>query len=424
MGKQNRIAAGVCLLITAMAVLFLSEVKTVQAASASVSIESDMEEVTVGEEITISIHIKADAKIGYVEAYLDYDDSVLEYLTGDEGIAGGNGVIKLYASLSDAKKSKQYAMTFRGKKKGSCILSFSEDPSVFEADTEDAMSVSYEDLSLQVKKAIVLSKNTKLISLRVSPGEMEPSFSKTLREYKVYVGADVDRIMVSAEPEEEAAVVTVSGDQGLVTGENLVTVTVTAPSGRKRRYKIYVQKSGVEEEQPEEQPKEPPKKEPEEESETFKIREKNGKITLKNKTSYTLVDLEDSALIPSGYVRTKLILYGISVTAYTLENDLENDFILLYAKTKGNEPTFYQYDRDEKTIQRFSGNLDSSEVTKIVVGDKTADMTTDDYNARVEKLSRIVGICAALAVLFALGMLSFAIRYFSSKAGRQDEIMR
>jgi len=396
--------------------------KHAEAASATVTITTEMESIAVGEELKVSLQVEADSGIGYVEAYLDYDKSMLEYITGAEGVSGGNGILKLYDIPDKKKKKRSYSITFRAKKKGNCILAFSEDPSVFEYETEDVMSVSYEDLSVRIDKAVVLSNNTKLISLRVSPGEMEPSFTKKNREYKVYVGADTDRVMVSAEPEEPEATVEVSGNEGLVTGENLVSVMVTAPSGKKRRYKIYVQKSSLEQKvkEPEKQkPKKSTKNQPS--TDDFKIKEKNGKIILKNKTSYTLVDLEDSSLIPSGYVRTKLILYGISVTAYTLEEDLENNFILMYAKAKGGSPQFYQYDREEKTMQRFNGSVSSSEITKVVVGDKTDKTTVDDYNSKIKQLSVIVGICASLVVLFALGMISLAIKFFSAKTGKKKD---
>ena len=149
--------------------------------------------------------------------------------------------------------------------------------------------------------------------------------------------------------------------------------------------------------------------------------QKNGNTIIKNKISYTLVPLEDSSLIPGGYVKTKLILYGVSVTAYTMEKDLENDFILMYAKKGDGEPQFYQYDRKEKTLQRFQ--LDEDE-TKVVVGGGTEALSSDEYNEKVQKLSIVVGVSAALAVLFALGMLSFAIKYYSARAGKTNDIYR
>lgn len=401
----------------------------VQAASASVSFSAETDTVALGEELSIEVKISTDSKIGSLEAYLDYDHKLLEYLTGADGVTGGNGTLKIADTITEEDVlSKSYQITFRAKKKGTCILEFSELPVVFEADTEEAMSVSYEDISIQVTKAKVLSNNTALESLQVSPGTLEPSFAKNVREYKVFLGADTDRITVSAVPEDSQASVSVRGNEALVEGENLVFVVVEAPSGKKKKYRIYVQKETKEEEEPEEEtetePEEPGKEKTasKESKEDFRIIEKNGAVVLKNRTKYTLVSPEEDVEIPAGYVKTKLILYGVTVNAYTLEQDLENDFILMYAKKDGEEPQFYQYDRAEKTMQRFHDALSGKNSTKIVVGQETETLSVNEYNKKVQKLSVIVGVSAALAVLFALGMLNFAIKYYSAKAGKSGKM--
>lgn len=403
--------------------------KSVQAASASISFSSDLESVAAGEEIKVTIQVDTDSVIGSIEGYIDYDSSILEYLTGASEISGGNGTLKLLDTITEEEKaSKKYKMNFRAKKKGNCIIEFSEQPTVYEMETEDAMSVSYEDISIPVTKAKILSNNTKLDALRISPGTLEPSFAKNIKEYKAYVSADTEDIIVSAIPSDLEATVSVSGNDHLVEGENLVTVIVTAPSGKKKKYKIYVQRDIILSQEPEEtqgendEEQDNTTKKKKAATDKFNIQEKNGKITIKNGTSYTLVDLDDNSKIPSGYVKTRLYLYGVMVTAFTLEQDLENDFILMYARKKGEEPQFYQYDREEKTMQRFSGVTPmQSGGTKIVVGKDEKTLSVDEYNEKVQKLSIVVGISAALAVLFAFGLLNFAIKYFSLKAGKTDD---
>lgn len=401
--------------------------KKTEAASATVSFSSQEESVAVGEELSIEIMVETDSLIGSIEGYLDYDNSMLEYLSGAKAVSGSNGTLKLAASLSNPAESKSYKVTFRARKKGNCIIEFSEQPVIYEAETEEAMSVSYEDISIQIEKARILSNNTKLDSLQISPGTLEPSFAKTVRSYKTYVGTSVDRMTISAVPSDADATVSVQGNENLVEGENLITITVTAPSGRQKKYKLYVQKETAQAVEPVSKPKKKTQKKQKTEKDLdadFQISAKNGKIILKNRIKYTLVDLDDSGKIPAGYVKTKLILYGITVTAYTLEQDLENDFILMYAKRDGEEPQFYQYDRAEKTIQRFSGISSKSSGTKIVVGQEEKELSVDEYNNKVKKLSMVVGISVALALLFAIGMLNFAIKYFSSKAGKVDELYR
>ena len=149
--------------------------KKTEAASATVSFSSQEESVAVGEELSIEIMVETDSLIGSIEGYLDYDNNMLEYLSGAKAVSGSNGTLKLAASLSNPVESKSYKVTFRARKKGNCIIEFSEQPVIYEAETEEAMSVSYEDISIQIEKARILSNNTKLDSLQISPGTLEPS---------------------------------------------------------------------------------------------------------------------------------------------------------------------------------------------------------------------------------------------------------
>ena len=40
-----------------------------------------------------------------------------------------------------------------------------------------------------------------------------------------------------------------------------------------------------------------------------------------------------------------------------MENDLDNNYLLMYLKGPAGENNIYQYDRTEKTLQRYTGNL-------------------------------------------------------------------
>lgn len=50
-------------------------------------------------------------------------------------------------------------------------------------------------------------------------------------------------------------------------------------------------------------------------------------------------------------------LEGITVPAYTIENDLDGNYLLLYLKGPSGKPYLYQYDRQEKTLQRYTGSM-------------------------------------------------------------------
>ena len=69
------------------------------------------------------------------------------------------------------------------------------------------------------------------------------------------------------------------------------------------------------------------------------------------------MDVKDEEVIPSGYVKTSVDIDGKSVPAYTMKNDLDNNYLLMYLKGASDEPTLYQYDRQEKTLQRYTGTM-------------------------------------------------------------------
>ena len=89
----------------------------------------------------------------------------------------------------------------------------------------------------------------------------------------------------------------------------------------------------------------------------FTVIEKAGKVYVKNQYQFEVVSVTDEDILPSGYVKTNIELDGRSVTAYTMENDLGNNYLLMYLKYEGGEPTLYQFDRQEKTLQRYTGTM-------------------------------------------------------------------
>ncbi len=87
------------------------------------------------------------------------------------------------------------------------------------------------------------SNNKNLKSLSIS-GEykLTPEFDKDVTEYNITVGKDVDSLDIKATAEDSTAKVEISGNDKILTGENLVEVKVTAEDGTVRTYKINVTK--------------------------------------------------------------------------------------------------------------------------------------------------------------------------------------
>lgn len=85
--------------------------------------------------------------------------------------------------------------------------------------------------------------NTKeLSSLIVDKYKLEPDFSPDITEYNLTVGKDVEDLEIEAIASDENAEVEITGNKGLLLGENTINIKVTAEDGTVKTYKINVTK--------------------------------------------------------------------------------------------------------------------------------------------------------------------------------------
>ena len=64
------------------------------ASSASVVLKGANKTI-VGEKFDVTLEIDSEESLSGVETYLSYDDSMAEFLSADEGIAGGKGLLRV-----------------------------------------------------------------------------------------------------------------------------------------------------------------------------------------------------------------------------------------------------------------------------------------------------------------------------------------
>jgi hypothetical protein len=73
-----------------------------------------------------------------------------------------------------------------------------------------------------------LSTNANLKELHLSIEGLSPAFQKTITQYNIIVGNDVNQININAIPEDSNAKVSISGNTNLKTGVNQIKIFVTA----------------------------------------------------------------------------------------------------------------------------------------------------------------------------------------------------
>lgn len=396
---------------------FLLGGKAVYASSASVAFSTSATNIKKGDTFSVKVTAESSAITSGFDSYLSYDPNVLEFIKGSKYVSGGNGLLHIQDIGNGNKEIREYTLTFRAVGLGTCEISVSDKAYVYEAGTEEEMSVSKNILSILVSEANTWSNNAKLASIAVSEGELEPKFSAKVVEYKLNVASKTTMLFVDAKPKNGNATVAILGNNNLVTGENIIKIKVTAPSKESKEYILRVKKYSKEEEaylSEEIEAEGENKEEKPEEVKGLSVYTEKGSTFLSGAFQYEIMELEDTQLIPTGYVKNSLVLGGIKVNAYTLEKDSENDFVLLYARNQEGEANFYQYDRVEKTMQRYEETLIKSTGST----QNVTTVTEDAYQGKLERLMIIIVILGAVAALFLLGMIKL---YLSKKGEIEDE---
>lgn len=339
-------------------VLCIPSVK-VRAASCNIKLGLDKDKIVVGDEFILTIAVEAEENINGVEFELSYDDNALEFITGSPAVSGGDGTLKIsQLDIPDGSKTAKYVVKLKASLAMTTNVKVEPNAAVYNEGSTQGMAVASSTLEVAVDAQETASKDAKLKTLKLSNGKLKPEFSSDVTEYNVSIEEEVSRLIISAIPQDSKATVKVQGGDQLVPGQNEITIIVTAESGDTLKYNVHVD---YQEPTPILTPIEEPEKAPEPEtSEETKeemdppaiaISSENSKIVLTTYGSFAVEDASNVE-IPAGYEATTVIIQGVSVQAYENRNEI-SDFVLIYASKEGTQPRWYQYDKVERTIQRF-----------------------------------------------------------------------
>lgn len=393
---------GVFLIVVMLFIMFTNKI-TIQAASATVSFSTESSIISKGNSLTVSLTIDADEIIGGFEGFISYDSDILEFEKGGNSITGGEGILRISdTDISDADTKRKYVMKFKALKVGSCQFSISDKPMVYSYDSGNDMSVSSNEISVKVMTAQRASKDTSLADIKISPGTLSPAFDSQTYGYYTDVEEDINDIIVSAKANDEKASVQISGNTNLKSRENKVILTVRAESGDTKDYVIYVNK----------------KETAGNSDETSKGDENNTEDTsyIGGTYRYEPIIPASDDMIPEGYIKTEIAIDGKNITAYAPKDTIENEFLLIYASNEKGEKNFYQYDRIEKTMQRY---IEPDNTSAPVIENTTQSSDAEKYNAKLNQLSLIIAVLSAFSAL----MLIIVIRQFLKSRGyKEDDI--
>ncbi len=229
----------------------LSTFAVVNVSAASTIIALSAKEVKPGQDVTVTVTVNAGEDIYGIDISINYNSSILKYVSGAG--SGGNGNLKIVESPSGGK-SASYKVVFNAIAEGSASVSATakySGASLVETSGGSAgatLTVKNSSTPTTTTTPTAPSNNANLSALTVDGGTLTPAFSKNVTEYTVTVENTVASTNINATASAKGAKISGSGITELLVGENEKSVVVTAPDGKtKKTYKIVIKRASVEE---------------------------------------------------------------------------------------------------------------------------------------------------------------------------------
>lgn len=395
------------------------------ASSAGIEFTGEPDLVRVGDVVTVTMTVTADVTPGDIEGYISYSDDILEYVTGPDSVAGGEGILKINEpDPGTGLNVRKYSLYFKAVKIGSCEVRMRGTPEVYEAESGYLMSVSSDSLTIAVQAAAKASSDASLATLKINPGKLEPSFSASVLEYTVKVSNETTDLIVSAGANDGAAKVKIEGNTDLSVGLNRVLILVTAEDGTVRKYVISVTRAeGGEQEDSSDGKGEDntadtgdgeggEAQEARPGSTYFYVTEEGGDVILNAGSRYTICSDISNVTVPDGYFKTSVLISGHTVVAFSPKEDVSSDFLLLVLSHEGGDPELYSFDRIEKTIQRYGAKKGETIGNKTGSGYATLDEQelVAGYEKSLSNLTMIIAVLCGVVMLLLILTIRMVIR--------------
>ncbi len=425
MRMRNEIAWFLTFIIAAVVTL---PALPVAAASASISISMVSEQAIEDNNCTLAVSVSANTTIASVNMIISYDSEYLEpvsenslYELKDSAIIINDPKLK-----EKSVQERKYILQFRLLKKGKTTIFVDGTPEVYASSNGGALSISKKEFELNIYGKDKKSDNNKLAKLSVKEGKFSSKFTSEKTVYELNIPYYNSKVTVTAEPEDSSASVAITNNNELQVGANKVTVIVTSESGKEREYIIYVNRESLEEGTQTNSPTFTVSPEPSDSVNTssspvplsgnaYKFLKEDGLTYFQGNTTYLLLEPYDDTNVPKGYKKIMLEISDIEVTAYAMDGNNYQDFVLIYAKQEGKDPDWYQFDQKEGTIQRFRG-IPSKENEERNSSSPALDV--QKYQDRIDVLGIIMGIEACAVIL----LLIIVTRMYMKQKGYNDEL--
>ena len=382
------------ILVVGMVLVFSAPPLKAQAGSAVIQFSTTTREVQKGDIFTVICQVTSTDSFLDTEFQIEYDAELVQFLKGGSKVTGGNGILNVSSTGNEESVSKKtFSLQFVANKKGSAVFEVKGTASIRDGDG-NSFSSSSNRLVVTVKKKSssgqvqeqnsgqgqepgpgqepemnnpseetpkatpepVLSSNNKLKDLKTSALDFTPTFTSSRKKYTATVDYNTDILYISFQAEDDTAKVQLKGNENLKEGKNKVRIIVTAQTGETRTYSITVTRETAQETE-ERTGGETGSETTDVADISFRTEKDGNKVILKNSYEFEVLDPSGLKEVPAGYILSSIEVDGTQIPAFTMENDLDNNYLLMYLRGPAGESSIYQYDRTEKTLQRYTGNM-------------------------------------------------------------------
>jgi hypothetical protein len=292
------------------------------------------------------------------------------------------------------------------------------------------MSVSENEMVVKVEAAKNASSDNSLSVLKISPGVLSPGFSKTIKEYETTIEEDVEKLVVSAAASDVYADVDVSGGKKLEYGENRIEIKVTAENGESTVYIIKCFRKGKQSDDEDnrdditdegdkgsnpgensENPTGPAGREDQENGEIksgIKAVNDGNTVRIFTDNEYELVTDVSDIEIPDGYSKTSMVIDGITIPVYF--NDESDGLMLLVLKNSNGKTALYNYDRTEKTIQRYMEKNTETTVKHVMTDSIEALELANSYEKSLSTMTLIIAVLSGISMALLIVVIRMALK--------------
>lgn len=295
-------------------VLMFCNVLNVNAISGNIRVRASSTNVTIGNNITVTVTISSSAPLGSWEFSLNYDTAKLRQT---------NTTLLRNVDVGDGSKtSTSYTYTFKTIATGTANVTV-RNYSVIDWNTEEEITISVSPTNIVIKQPVVIVKSTDntLKSITLSEGTLSPTFKSSTLEYNVDIDEIIDTITITPTANDSKASISGGGEKELTEGLNIFEIKVTAENGSLKTYKVNVNM----------------------------IDENPIEVQIKNKL-YTVVKKANVLESPSGFIDTTLSIKGLDVPG--LENT-DINLVLVTLKDEEGSYSLYSYNESNETYKKY-----------------------------------------------------------------------